>query len=177
MPKKIEDLNGKIFKVAWELFCNKGYDNVDMKGIAKECNIAVGTLYNYFNNKKDLFVEVLNRSWEETISKINNRVLENNKESLNRDIINILYYDIKNRKGLGMNFLSSSEEIDESVDKVTKEIVNVLKPLFYDTVELPKAEKAISLIICNIAIMVNKYPNEDEQNIEMLNSFIEKRGR
>lgn len=53
MPKIIKNLEEKIFNNAQKLFCENGYENVDMKTIAENCSIAVGTLYNYFPNKKN----------------------------------------------------------------------------------------------------------------------------
>ena len=46
MPKIIKNLEENIFNAAFELFSEYGYQDVDMKMIAKKVGIAVGTLYN-----------------------------------------------------------------------------------------------------------------------------------
>ena len=66
MPKIIHNLNARIEQAAMELFNTYDYNQVDMKMIAKKCNIAVGTLYNYYPNKKQLFIHVLEESWSTT---------------------------------------------------------------------------------------------------------------
>ena len=43
MPKIIHNLNARIEQAAMELFNTYDYNQVDMKMIAKKCNIAVGT--------------------------------------------------------------------------------------------------------------------------------------
>jgi len=48
----IED---RILKVALEHFSQKGYAQVRVSDIAEEANIGKGTIYLYFNSKRDLF--------------------------------------------------------------------------------------------------------------------------
>jgi len=57
VPKNIENLSEKIRNKSFEIFMKRGYENTDMRYIAKELNIAVGTLYNYYPSKKVLFNE------------------------------------------------------------------------------------------------------------------------
>ncbi|MEO0278490.1 MAG: TetR/AcrR family transcriptional regulator [candidate division WOR-3 bacterium] len=40
-------------------FSEKGYHKTSMRGIAKRAGIAVGTIYNYFPNKKELYKAVI----------------------------------------------------------------------------------------------------------------------
>ena len=45
----------EILSTALFLFSEKGYHNVSMHEIAKEAEFAIGTLYNFFQNKEDLY--------------------------------------------------------------------------------------------------------------------------
>jgi AcrR family transcriptional regulator len=54
----------KILKTAWLLFQKKGFRGVSMDELCLQCNISKPTLYYYFNNKEDLFVQVLLRKLE-----------------------------------------------------------------------------------------------------------------
>ena len=45
----------EILETALELFSEKGFHNVTMQQIANESEFAVGTLYNFFANKEDLY--------------------------------------------------------------------------------------------------------------------------
>jgi len=61
MPKTIKDLSQKIKDTARETFIERGFDKTDMRYIAKRLNIAVGTLYNYYPSKTELFNECLTK--------------------------------------------------------------------------------------------------------------------
>lgn len=45
----------EILDAALRLFSQKGYHNVSMEEIAKEAEFGVGTLYNFFKNKEQLY--------------------------------------------------------------------------------------------------------------------------
>ena len=63
----------EILKAALNLFSSKGFNNVSMQDIATESEFAVGTLYNFFQSKEQLFTELLNNCAEkiyQTISPI-----------------------------------------------------------------------------------------------------------
>ena len=62
MPKIIENLDEEISKTALELFRDNSYQNVSMRKIASEVGIAVGTLYNYYPNKWELYIEAFEES-------------------------------------------------------------------------------------------------------------------
>lgn len=51
----------KIIEAAFKLFNEKGYFNTTTTDIAKEANIATGSVYTYFNDKKDIYIEISNR--------------------------------------------------------------------------------------------------------------------
>jgi len=49
----------EILKAALQLFSEKGYYDVSMQQIAEASEFAVGTLYNFFESKNALFIELL----------------------------------------------------------------------------------------------------------------------
>ena len=51
----------RVLQDAWELFQRRGYLGVSMDEICQRCEITKPTLYYYFKNKENLFVEVLLR--------------------------------------------------------------------------------------------------------------------
>ena len=48
-----------ILQVAERLFCENGYPNTKMQDIAREAEVAVGTVYFYFRNKEDLLLQLM----------------------------------------------------------------------------------------------------------------------
>jgi len=98
VPKIINNLRSKISRAAYQLFSEKGYSAVSMKIVAEETGIAVGTLYNYYTNKEELFIKVI----EEKIKnhkKIFDKYLQ--KEELDLEMfITHLYDEINKSKGV-----------------------------------------------------------------------------
>ncbi len=68
----------EILSKALDLFSEKGFHNVSMQDIAVRSEYAVGTLYNFFQSKEQLFEELRN-DCAEKILRILMPVLESNK--------------------------------------------------------------------------------------------------
>ena len=73
MPKVILGVRENLLKRAEELIELGEYDNFSIRSIAKDCGIAVGTLYNYFKSKDELLVAVINEHWKKMISEVDER--------------------------------------------------------------------------------------------------------
>jgi AcrR family transcriptional regulator len=54
--RSIEKRN-RIIKKGFELMCENGYYNTTIPDIAKNADVSVGIIYQYFNDKKDIFIE------------------------------------------------------------------------------------------------------------------------
>lgn len=49
-------LREKILKAAREVFMNQGYESATIGKIAETAGVGLGTAYNYFNSKEDIFI-------------------------------------------------------------------------------------------------------------------------
>jgi AcrR family transcriptional regulator len=56
--KRRAETQGKIIEVARDLFSKKGYHNTQVMDIVNEVGMSAGTFYNYFNDKRDLFLHI-----------------------------------------------------------------------------------------------------------------------
>lgn len=69
MPKIIMHLNEQIIMQAEKLLEQEGPEKISIRGVAKACGIAVGTIYNYYPTKDaliaDLVLHRLSRSKDE----------------------------------------------------------------------------------------------------------------
>lgn len=54
--RSIEKRN-KIIKKGFELLCEKGYYNTNTTEIAEYADVSTGIIYQYFNDKKEIFIE------------------------------------------------------------------------------------------------------------------------
>ncbi len=70
MPKLIEKAREHILQCADRELAEKGYESLTMRGIASECGLAVGTVYNYFHAKDEIVFFVMRRDWDEAMSRI-----------------------------------------------------------------------------------------------------------
>ena len=61
IPKQTRGIEtrGKIIKSATKLFTEKGYHQTNALQIAAVAEVATGTFYSYFNNKKEVFAEII----------------------------------------------------------------------------------------------------------------------
>src|SRR5690625_2435512 len=68
----------KIIEVAISEFANKGYVNANINEIAAKANISIGSMYKYFQNKKMLYLTIVDYTIEE-LKVVLNEIL--NKEA------------------------------------------------------------------------------------------------
>ena len=73
MKEKQTRFKKKELKRAEELIELGEYDNFSIRSIAKDCGIAVGTLYNYFKSKDELLVAVIDEHWCKMIGEVDER--------------------------------------------------------------------------------------------------------
>lgn len=81
----------KIIADGFELICNQGYHNVSCVDIAKYCGVSTGIIYQYFKDKRDIFIEGVKLYSDKImfpLSKIENKkITKDNIEFIMKDII------------------------------------------------------------------------------------------
>ncbi len=75
VQKRSQEKKEKIKNVAIKLFSEKGYHNVSTNEIAKNASISIGTLYNYFSDKKAIYDELVGDLYTKILSQITPEVL------------------------------------------------------------------------------------------------------
>lgn len=58
-PEEIEQAKGEILNAAAGLIADIGYDNFTMRKLAAKLGVTATTIYNYYKNKDDLFINLL----------------------------------------------------------------------------------------------------------------------
>ena len=183
MPKIINDVEKTIRNCAVELFIELSYINVDMRMISKKSGVAVGTLYNYYENKKQLYLRILKESWQNTFKKLDaiNELTILSEEKLRKFIIT-LYEDVEARNGLGKALINTTvaelkddKEINDLKDSLISRIENLFK-CFYKVETFNKCSridtKLAESLLVSMLIMLEFHPNEKEDNINFLVGFI-----
>jgi AcrR family transcriptional regulator len=62
------ETRARILKAALKLFAQKGYDGTTTKDLAQRADVAEGTLFRYFPNKKAILVEVATQGWTDLLT-------------------------------------------------------------------------------------------------------------
>lgn len=58
----------RILKAALRLFARQGYDGTTTRDLAETANVAEGTLFRHFSNKKAILIEVATQGWIEILT-------------------------------------------------------------------------------------------------------------
>jgi AcrR family transcriptional regulator len=76
MPKVIPGLKENILKCADEILSRGEFDKFSIRGIAKECGIAIGTLYNYYSSKDDILKATIESHMQKMLDDIDKKCAE-----------------------------------------------------------------------------------------------------
>lgn len=95
----------KIVKAAITLFTEKGYHRTNALQIAAAANVATGTFYSYFNNKKEVFAEIIERIFRNISEKVLLKFELGNNTSLT-------YQDAKSVAHLLLNQILSEYKVN-----------------------------------------------------------------
>ena len=164
MPKSVLCDKKEIYEKVKKLFLVNGYSGVDIKTIAQECKMAVGTFYNYYENKEEIFCEVINDSWNlffETLKR---------KEVLKEFIAEIYFY-IKTNKGFGLTFKSIPIEKAANVNNLYDKIVNDIAFLIVDLINegYKNIGRRIALsLFMSVILFTNSCEFNDDENLEFI---------
>lgn len=183
MSKRAKDIKKCIFDEATKLFCSRDYDDVEMRQIARECGIAVGTLYNYYPNKKELYLSIIEASWQHTFKSLNK--IDELKIPLKEKIkkyIKTLYEDVESRKGLSnalfkSNFgeLSGDMRICQVKENIMENVIDLIskvdkKPEFAHDAHINS--KIAETLLVTMVILIDVHSKEKEANIKFLYQLV-----
>ena len=74
MPKIIEDVENRILCAARKRLLGGDLSSFSARGIAEDCGIAVGTIYNYYRDKESIMAAVMAQDWQAELTKAGERI-------------------------------------------------------------------------------------------------------
>lgn len=83
--KRALEKYNKILEAAYKLFNEKGYYNTTTADISKEADVATGSVYAYFEDKKDIYIRVIERLNEKFIDPSHEFWVKNSNKQLNNE--------------------------------------------------------------------------------------------
>lgn len=70
MPKIIQDLPEKLIEETRRQVMEVGYAALNIRDIARNCGVGIGTVYNYFPSKDALIAQFLLQDWKDGLARI-----------------------------------------------------------------------------------------------------------
>lgn len=144
--RSIEKRN-RIIEKGFELMCENGYYATTIPDIAKYSDVSVGIIYQYFNDKKDIFIEGI-KNYSNAIMYPMLDIFENKKieitnlKSLISDVIELFIKNHTISKKAHEELLAMSH-LDEDVGNIFK------------TYEFEMTEKVVALLENNNIFIKN----------------------
>ena len=153
--RSIEKRN-KIIEKGFELICEKGYHNVSTPDIAEAAEVSTGIIYQYFNDKKDIFIEGV-KNYANTIMFPMLTILEteeikiDNVEELLKSMINSYIKNHTISKKAHEELMAMSH-LDDDIADIFKEsefeMTNrILKILEYNNINFENPIEKIHIVI------------------------------
>lgn len=138
--RSIEKRN-KIIEKGFELICDKGYHNVTTADIAKYAGVSTGIVYQYFNDKQEIFIEGV-KNYSKTIMYPMIDIFEQKNISLNniKNIIN----DIIDKFIEAHTISQKAHEELMAMSHQNEEVARIFK-----TSELETTEKIVAMLEAN----------------------------
>ncbi len=139
VQKRSVEKRERIVRNGFELMCNNGYFNTTTSDIAKYVGVSTGIIYQYFNDKKEIFIEGFSKYSDDIMFPIldilkNNTIKLDNMEKLLNEMLNVFIEKHTLSKRAHEEMLALSH-LDEDIDKIfleqeieaTKAVTNVLR--------------------------------------------------
>ena len=146
--RSIEKRN-KIIKKGFELICEKGYHNTTTPEIAEYAGVSTGIIYQYFNDKKDIFIEGI-KEYSNSIMYPMINVLETTKIKL--DNLNIIIENMINKFIENHTISQKAHEELLAMSHLDEEIGNIFK-----NSELEMTKKVVNLLTNNDLKITHPY--------------------
>lgn len=175
------DKQKKVIETAVKHFAMYGYDATNINNIASDVGISIGSLYNYFASKEDLFLGVVNEGsllLEKELSKIDEteniliffeKILRLSKEfALNYPEFNQIYLNLTTQ-----NLSHLSDKLCNKIEHITaekyKNLINISKEKGYIRTEM--SENEIAFCLDNLVMML-QFSFASNYYLERMRTFL-----
>lgn len=70
----------KILEKCKKYLYEKGFEEMDIRSLTKFCGLSIGTFYNLFKSKENLFCEIFLKDWRDTLKNIEDSIQDKDFE-------------------------------------------------------------------------------------------------
>lgn len=180
--RSIEKRN-KIIEKGFELMCEKGFYNISTPDIAETAKVSTGIIYQYFNDKKDIFIEGV-KNYANTIMFPMLTILETEKikiDDIEELLKSMIHNFIKNHtiSKKAHEELMAMSHLDEDIANIFKKSElemadKILKILEYNDIKFENPIERIHIIIGIVENFCHEivYHKHDKINYELMENEI-----
>jgi TetR/AcrR family transcriptional regulator, fatty acid metabolism regulator protein len=131
MAKKTGEKYQAIIEAAVKVIARYGYHNAQVSKIAREAQVADGTIYLYFDNKDDVLISLFREKMGAFIETIREQIREHERaEDKLRDLIHMHLLLPTRDRNLAIvtqiELRQSNPAVREGINKVLKEYLNLI---------------------------------------------------
>ena len=178
MQKRSIETKDKILQAAWDLSAEKGYFKITTHDLAQRAGVATGSFYGYFNNKKEVAIELIKKFYKEASEKalynihmdVGDEVSESldNGKKLVRSLIRTLKeaHEINpmiHRDGQALILLEEDvEEINREEEKKIIEFLISLLQQYRRFIRVNNIEAAATMLFWISTEMIHRIMNDKE---------------
>ena len=139
MPKVIENIKENILAEAKrQILSDDGYDAMTIRKVADACNIAVGTVYNYFPSKESMAANVMLIDWNRLVSEAGPMLKKADPSSGVKTVFNVIrdFSSIYGKMWLKGGAVRSTSVLGVDYHKMTvNQIKDMIELFIKDTAE------------------------------------------
>ena len=110
MRKKDQECRQALLAAARKIECAEGVDAISIRRLATEAHIATGTVYNYFENKQDVLLELTEEYWKNALIEMRTYVTAARFSDQIRQVIAFLSAKMNDCAAILMRSLHEDEE-------------------------------------------------------------------
>jgi TetR/AcrR family transcriptional regulator len=138
----------RIINAAMKEFVNSGYDKASTNEIVKEAQISKGSLFNYFKNKKDLYLFLIEDSMK-IIEQIFEKIDMNERDLFRRIYqVGLVKLNIQQKYPLVFDFLKSlgdekAPEVKSDIERIRGSILDDGLNRIYQNIDWSKFREGV----------------------------------
>ncbi|MFD1415089.1 TetR/AcrR family transcriptional regulator [Oceanobacillus jeddahense] len=149
------DKKEEIMQSAIHLFSKKGYSATSVQEIANDCRISKGTLYNFFDSKEELLIQVIRHNHRKMLEQAENLNLESSlppKEKLIQKIV-IQFDGIRENKDYLSMLLTASPPHDNPKISLLMKRIRITMTNWYKDCFMEAYGSQVEPYIWDLALM------------------------
>ena len=182
IQKRSIEKKEKIIKAGFELICENGYYNTDTSKIAKKAGVSTGIIYQYFKDKRDIFINGLERYADSIFFPMFDLPTKFNINELPKLIKYAIKKNVENHKlsQIAHEEITSMTHSDKEIAyyfykrelEMTTAITNILKDNSFDKDNLNERVHIVIGMIDNLCHEITYHKHKELNYDEMTNIVV-----